>query len=83
MKKIIAFLFPDWKPVWASKAIWNINNDLYSSRQECHYEILFSERRNDFKLICNGYDPKSHQYYGNVVIPKYNELRLKLIKQNI
>lgn len=66
----------DWYPVWYEEGEWEYE-DVYKEMFECpllsKYEILFSLKRNKYKLKISGYNPKHHSKYRKA-IKKLNEL---------
>lgn len=62
----------DWYPVWSDQVKWNIKSwdemgDSYEYTKCTSYEIIYSPSRKRYKLKTNGFKPKEHPAYHQVV----------------
>lgn len=64
----------DWVTVEAIQGIWDIvDGDRIVDTKKCLYEIQFSKSRNMHRLQTDGYNPKLHTVYSEVVNHFNNE----------
>ena len=60
-------LFQRWDTIRAYVASWDITEGPENYTKKCSYEIQQSADKKQYRLVCNGYNPKLHKVYPDVV----------------
>lgn len=67
-KRFIAWLLPDWEPIYVYHAIWVLQDDLWGTEEkDARYEIQYSKQLDKYRLECYGYNPYNHGRYSKIV----------------
>jgi hypothetical protein len=79
IKKWFGFHPHDWRDVWSDSGYYYRNTD-DNIIGRCHFRIQFSESRDFFRFITEGYRPIDHNLYGDALqkLAEYNNNLLEI-----